>query len=179
MIHNSYRPVHSSTHDYLIIGDFIFVHGGIIPEFINRIGIKDRNDLYRVNYIIRKWLIGMATQNIKKLVSTNEDSMFWNRILGHIKPNMAKSDSECVAQLDPVLRLFDVGAMVIGHTPQYFYNHLGINKTCGDKLWRVDIGLSDAFDKFDTKYNTTGMINDLRKAQVLEIFNNEELRIIK
>nr|QBK88944.1 MAG: metallophosphatase/phosphoesterase [Mimivirus LCMiAC02] len=163
----------------LIIGDFIFVHGGIIPEFINRIGIHNRNDLYRVNYIIRKWLIGMATQNIKKLVSTIDDSMFWNRILGQIKPNMISSDGDCVDQLDPVLRLFDVGAMVIGHTPQYFYNHLGINKTCGDKLWRVDIGLSDAFNKFDTKYNTTGMINDLRKAQVLEIYNNEELRIIK
>ena len=49
----------------------------------------------------------------------------------------------------------------------------------GNKLWRVDIGLSDAFNKFDIKYNTTGMINDLRKVQVLEIYNNEELRIIK
>ena len=91
-----------------------------------------------------------------------------------------KADADiCNKYLDPVLKLFKVGHMIIGHTPQYFYNNSSINSTCSEKLWRVDIGMSHAFDKFDKHYNDTGIITDLRKVSVLEILNNSQINILK
>lgn len=53
--------------------------------------------------------------------------------------------------------------MVVGHTPQI---ENGINSTCDDKVWRVDIGASQAFDVFD-KIKNSG-----RKPSVLEIVDD-------
>ena len=63
--------------------------------------------------------------------------------------------------------------MIIGHTPQYYHHGVGINKTCGSKLWRVDTGSSKAFDMFDKAYRETGKITEYRKSQVLEILNDK------
>lgn len=101
------------------------------------------------------------------------------RILGEIPPNINNNDPACVDYIDPVLKLFNIGHMIIGHTPQFFKNKSGINKTCGDKLWRVDIGACNAFDKFDNSYNNNGEITDMRKAQVLEIINDTEIKVVK
>jgi hypothetical protein len=69
--------------------------------------------------------------------------------------------------------------MVIGHTPQFVNNHSGINKTCGDNLWRVDFGGSFGFNKFDSNYATKHKIMDYRKAQLLEILDDKIINIIK
>ena len=53
--------------------------------------------------------------------------------------------------------------MVVGHTPQIAN---GINSTCNDTVWRVDIGASQAFDVFD-KIKNSG-----RKPSVLEIVDD-------
>ena len=53
--------------------------------------------------------------------------------------------------------------MIVGHTPQI---DKGINSTCGDKVWRVDIGASKAFDVF-SKIKNSG-----RSPSVLEIVDD-------
>ena len=59
--------------------------------------------------------------------------------------------------------------MIVGHSPQFMYNK-GLNSSCNNKLWRVDVGMSKAF----------GMNNDNnRKVQVLIIENDSNFKILK
>ena len=78
-----------------------------------------------------------------------------------------------------VLKLFKVGSILIGHTPQSFTFTDGINSTCGNQIWRVDNGSSCAFAKYDKNMMEHGEITESRKAQVLEILNDNEYNIIK
>jgi hypothetical protein len=165
----------------IIIGNFIFVHAGIVPEFTDKLNIKSRDDLYKINYSVRKWLLGkwllnlIDTDYVDKIVNSSPYSMFWDRILGAIPPNVNNKDDECTQHLDPVLDIFNVGHMFVGHTPQPFkFNTLssecdGITATCDNKLWRVDNGASQAFDNFDKQ---NALVN--RTAQVLEILNDDD-----
>jgi hypothetical protein len=105
--------------------------------------------------------------------------MFWDRILGSIPPNMNNNDKKCVQYLDPVLKLLNINGMIVGHTPQYFSNQHGINSTCGNRLYRVDHGGSEAFYKFDNQLKDNGQMADMRKAQVLEITNDKNMKVLK
>jgi hypothetical protein len=164
----------------VIVGSFIFVHAGIIPKFMKKANITTRYDLYKINYGIRKWLLKHINKDyVSHIVNSFRYSMFWNRILGAIPPNVNNEDPDCIAYLDPVLKLLDLGGMIIGHTPQFFSNNDGINSTCGNKLWRVDVGGSDAFLKFDNQYNEHGKMMDIRKVQVLVITDDKKVNIIR
>lgn len=163
----------------IIIGSFIFVHAGIIKDFVDKLKIKKRNDLYKISYSLRRWLLGLINKDyVTNIVSGTNYSLFWDRILGSIPPNMNNNDPRCIKYLNEVLDLFNVDKMIIGHTPQFFSHHEGINKTCNDKLWRVDFGGSFSFNKFDHTFNRDGNIVDLRNAQVLVITNNNNIEIV-
>ena len=164
----------------VIIGSFLFVHGGIIPNFIEDTNIKTLDDLYKLNYIVRMWLLGeIEKKHIEKIINGSGESIFWNRILGELPSDLDSYNRKCIKYLDPVLRIYKIKNMIIGHTPQWFHNQSGITSTCGSKLWRIDIGSSKAFDKFDDKYHDTGVITNLREAQSLEILDDEVVKIIK
>ena len=167
----------------VIIGSFIFVHAGLINKFLKLVNMKDRNDLYKISYVMRKWLLGIIDKdNIGNIIASHKESLFWDRILGSIPPNMSNEHEKCNEYLDDVLQLFKVDKMVIGHTPQYFVHKnekVGINKTCGDKLWRVDIGASFGFNNFDEDFVHSHKVNDLRNAQILEILDDKIINIIK
>ena len=64
--------------------------------------------------------------------------------------------------------------MVIGHTPQFYANKMGLNSTCDNKIWRIDTGSSLAF-------NILGDASkESRKIQILEILNDgEKVNILK
>ncbi len=158
----------------VIIGGFLFAHAGIIKEFVEQTGIKNRNDLVKMNTDVRKWLLGLISRdNVDKIVKSSSYSIFWNRILGNIPPNMSNTHPLCEKFIgDDVLELFHIKSMVIGHTPQFYLNKQGINKTCGNKILRVDIGGSHAFNKFDKEYDKNNQHRtQSREAQVLEIIN--------
>ena len=55
------------------------------------------------------------------------------------------------------LKVFNVGKIIIGHTIQ----QNGINSACNNKVWRIDVGMSNAFDN-----------NNKRKIEILEILDN-------
>jgi hypothetical protein len=163
----------------VIIGSNIFVHAGILPEFTKKAKIESRRDLYKLTIGIRKWLLGLIDKSyVAHIIGSFRFSVFWDRILGSIPPNINNKDPRCINYLEPSLKLFKVGRMIIGHTPQFFNNKAGINSTCNDKLIRVDVGGSEAFLKFDSSYNKSGDIMDLRKAQVLEIINDNKINIL-
>lgn len=164
----------------LIIGSFLFVHAGIIPKFTEKLNIKNKKDLVKINKLVRKWLLGLINKDyVDQIVGSNKYSMFWDRILGGIPPNMNNNDSKCVKYLDPVLELLNINHMVIGHTPQSFSNNDNINATCNNKLWRVDNGSSMAFHNFDDQFKSSGKMDTLRKAQVLEILNDKDIKVLK
>lgn len=172
---------------FVIIGSFIFVHGGITNEIIESLGIKDRKDLVKVNRAVRKWLLTkdklsnqfnkwllslINTDNINQIITGEvEGSIFWSRILGTMESN--KSYDSCKHSIDNVLKLFSLNGMIIGHTPQSFnkHTHAGINSTCNDKVWRIDIGASKAFDMFDSDHSES----ELRKPQCLEILDDGKI----
>ena len=145
-----------------------FIHGGLIPDFIENIG-GNKSNFYEINYYVRKWLLGLiADENVKHIVHNNPHTIFWDRILGSIPPNTNVEDNHyCKEYLEKVLDIFNLKGMIIGHTPQIFKHNEGINSTCDEKLWRVDIGGSEAFSEFDQ------IDSNNRKPQVLNIYKKD------
>lgn len=211
----------------VIIGSFLFVHAGIVPDFLELFNISNKGELVKINTLIRKWLLGLMENNeyVKRLISGTHHSLFWDRMLGKIIPNINynlqnqginenfidiegyigngifvggratdnifhdssyeynnpkmkmynHSVAECKEYVDKTLEILKIGHIVIGHTPQFMNNGNGINKTCNDKLFRVDVGGSDI--AFGPK---TGLYEKYREAQVLEILNDgEQFNIIR
>jgi hypothetical protein len=132
----------------LKIGDFIFVHAGILPEHINP---SEKSEfIKKLNTLMRLYLQGKKTwenHDIQKYF-LDKKGIIWDRTYG--SENISK---DTCTSLDKVNKLLNVGHMVVGHTVQD-----NINSQCDDKLWRVDVGISEAF-------GTSNM-------EILEILNN-------
>jgi hypothetical protein len=151
-------------------------------------GKSSDNDIEILNAVIRNWLLGNVD---KKYASDMQllNSMFWTRILGSLQKNENISTNQtCQTMVSPVLRAFNVRNMIVAHTPQFDMNQTGINATCVNNvarevsqysLWRVDIGGSKSFDKFDPEYLKTSHNGIPRKPQVLEILNDTQFNILK
>ena len=132
----------------LKIGDFIFVHAGILPEHIE--ASEKSKFITKLNTLMRLYLQGKKTwqdEDIQKYF-LDKKGIIWNREYG----DKTLSKKTC-GYLNKVNKLLNVGHMIVGHTVQD-----NINSKCDDKLWRVDVGISDAF-------GTSNM-------EILEILNN-------
>ena len=177
---NEYSKILACTRlPAIIIGSFIFVHAGFITKFINNLKINGTDDLYKINFSLKKWLLGIIDKDYVVDIVNSKDSFFWDRILGSIPPNTNNKDIRCINNLQKVLKIFHVDKMIIGHTPQYFTNKNGINKTCDGKLYRIDFGGSFVFNQFDENYNKLGEKSSERKPQVLEILNDKDIKILE
>jgi hypothetical protein len=154
----------------LIIGDFLFVHAGILPNLAKNLSIK------QLNLVIRNYLLGKqgfsgdeeieGVGTVKDLINNYNISPFWPRFFGQMKHSVSDKNYLCRTKLQPTLDYYEVNGMFVGHTPQFMYGR-GINSTCSNKLWRVDVGMSSAFQKFSDKRKSRD-----RKVQVLQIKNN-------
>lgn len=159
----------------IIIGSCLFVHAGMVSEYVNKFNIEGPEQLAAINYQVRKWLLGHVTiENIKPIISSESYSPFWTRIFGKLPPNVDATDERCIRYLGKIFELYHVERMVVGHTPQFFSNDEGINKTCGDKIWRVDVGGSGAFSPF----KNTDLHNHHTRAQVLEIIDDSIFNVL-
>lgn len=163
----------------IIIGSNLFVHAGIINGLIHEVGINGINDIESINIAIKLWLLGLIKKKyIKSILKASKNSMFWTRILGNIPPNVEINNSTCVNHIGKVLKLFNIGHIIIGHTPQSFTYSDDINKTCGNSVIRVDNGSSSAFHRFDQSLMSTGKVKHSRRPQVLEIINDTKYYIL-
>ena len=132
----------------LKVGDFIFVHAGILPEHINT--DEQSEFIKKLNTLMRLYLQGKKTwqdHDIQKYF-LDKKGVIWDRTYGS-----EKISKETCSSLEKVNKLLNVGHMVVGHTVQE-----NINSQCDDTLWRVDVGISNAF-------GTSNM-------EILEILNN-------
>jgi hypothetical protein len=147
----------------LIIGDFMFIHAGVEKEFLQN--FRGRHNLQKLNKLVRSWLLNTLSKvdennyQMNKLLDEATYSPFWTRIMGNLPPHLPYKSNECQQYLAPVLNSYKIKGLVIGHTPQ----ETGINSTCSDKLFRVDVGASKAF------HDTEEAVLKRREPQVLEI----------
>lgn len=154
----------------IIVGDYLFVHAGIINKLINNLDTSNDNrlNLDIINKIIKKWLLNdISNENdikiINKLLIDKDLSPFWPRFFGTLAPNLPADHKLCIDNINPILKYFVIKGIVVGHTPQL---ELNINSTCNNTVWRVDIAGSHAFDNI---IESNPLIDSSRHPQILEI----------
>jgi len=167
----------------LVIGDYLFVHGGIANKLAYNYKLVD------VNSIIRKFLHGSLNNNsdLKTILNSSRYSPLWYRKLAYIPEDnkITGQHFNCKDTYDPTIKKINdmnfnqtksstisteptiqIKGMVIGHTPQFTVFGKGITTACGNRIIRTDIGASMAFDHFGKE------ASDARKPQVIEILTN-------
>jgi hypothetical protein len=148
----------------IIIGELLFVHAGMLPKLAKNYDIKN------INKLIRRWVLGKDVSKYSSILTKLKDDLelspFWTRLFGDLDSNLDDNQSDC-EKLNKTLDLYKLKGMVIGHTPQFYPHNLGINNTCGEKLWRIDFGGSNGFNNYDK-----GKYQNSRKPQVLEILDD-------
>ena len=116
------------------IGKWVFVHGGLLPEWI---GNKNLDYLKYLNNKVKSFLLGTSLlQNDKILqnIIKGDNSFFWTREFG-----FPTGTNHC-KKLSQTLKKLNATGMVIGHSIQRT-----ISSDCSNKLWKVDVGMSRAF----------------------------------
>lgn len=106
----------------VVVGDSVFVHGGILPKWAGKIG--------EINGQSRAWLAGKLSEPPEAV--TDNDGPVWSR---HYAENPGAS--EC-ALLDEALGIIGVKRMIVGHT----VHTEGITAACSEKVWRIDVGMA-------------------------------------
>jgi Calcineurin-like phosphoesterase len=106
-----------------IIGETVFVHGGLSEATLARAELDALNDASRRFFSgaesLSPWLAG-------------EESPIWYRRFA------LRDDEATCAELGRVLERVGARRMVVGHTVQ----EGGINSACDARVWRIDVGLS-------------------------------------
>ena len=103
-----------------IVGDTLFVHGGVLPEHV-------AYGLERMNREGHQWMRGKGeTPAWVKAV----DGPLWNR-------RYSDGEADCDT-LEKALQKAKVKRMVVAHTVQT----KGVNSACNGRVWRVDVGLA-------------------------------------
>lgn len=108
---------------FAIVGDSVFVHGGLLPKHL-------AYGLDKLDKETRDWLSGQAPRAPQILVA--EDGPVWTRLYSE-----QVGPSECKV-LSGVLASLDKKRLVMGHTPQ----KPGISIACAGQAVRVDTGMS-------------------------------------
>jgi hypothetical protein len=104
----------------VVIGDTVFVHGGVLPAWAEY-GIE------RLNHELRCWLDGHVSTPALLL---RGDNPLWSRAY-------SEPPERCDLLEDALARL-GAARMVVGHTPQ----PKGISAACGERVWRIDTGMA-------------------------------------
>ena len=109
----------------VIVGSSVFVHGGILPEHVER-------GLDVMNETIRAWLRGESPQ---PEWIRGDLSPVWTRLYSD------SPDAAACEVLDSVLEGLGVERMVVGHTVQ----STGITAFCGGRVWAIDVGMASHY----------------------------------
>jgi len=107
------------------VGDSVFVHGGVRERHVDY-------GLGRINREARQWMQASALAPAPEML-TSEQAPTWARLYSDGTPSQAACD-----ELSRVLGRLRAKRLVVGHTVQ----QQGINAACGDKVWRIDVGLA-------------------------------------
>jgi hypothetical protein len=130
------------------IGSWVFSHAGITSE------VSEKYTIEEVNSEVRDHLLGKQRMNRDDVLM----DIFWHR-------RYARDDT--CPSVHRALSHWKAKNMAIGHTVQS-----GMNSICRGSLWKVDVGMSDAFGKCSR--------NGADCIEVLEILNDgDEVNILR
>jgi hypothetical protein len=162
----------------LIIGSNLFAHAGVLPKIAKKYNVKSINkllSLYLLDQLDKK-------SEYRDIFESSSSSPFWNREFGNIGlkelNDMNKSEkkyinvgNKCNDLMKPLKKYYKVGKIYVGHTPMMKH---GIGSVCDGQVWLTDVGMSQAFDKFDVASMTSEdkQRSRTRKPQVLEIIDD-------
>ena len=163
----------------LVIGSTLFAHAGVLPDATQLLQMEGRDALRELNYLVRRWLLDRVDADRAKttehVIDHPESSPFWQRVYGQIKRDQPMESKACT-ELREALQVYQLDHMIIGHTPQIVHGKPHINGTCyiqneqDHRLYRIDGGLSEAFQHFTRDHDT---------VQILEILDDREFHIIR
>jgi hypothetical protein len=125
-----YARVLAQRNTVVVVGDTVFVHGGILPKHVPR-GI---DSLRQLNADARAALRGEAS-GADTLAQTimAPDGVVWTRLYS----DPAQGQAGCT-ELDTMLAKVGAKRLVVGHTVQLG----GITSACDGKVWRIDVGMA-------------------------------------
>lgn len=122
-----YAKILSRRNTVAVVGDSVFVHGGVLPEHVP----AGEEDLRRLNTDVRRWLGGRADPSAITESVLSPEGVVWTRLY-------AGDDAQVCAQLGEALSRLKAKRMVVGHTVQKG----GITSGCDQRLWRIDVGMA-------------------------------------
>jgi hypothetical protein len=105
-----------------VVGDTVFVHGGLPPEWAG--------DLEGLNRDVSRWLAGVDPKGARVVAA--DDGPVWSRRYAE-----APDEAAC-AEVEQSLAKVGARRMVVGHTVQ----RSGVTSACDEKVWRIDVGLA-------------------------------------
>jgi Calcineurin-like phosphoesterase len=107
----------------MMVGDNVFVHGGILPEHVHY-GLDRMND--EAQAFMRGELPGAPSSLV------DASGLLWTRLYS------SAPDSAACAELGIALAGLHARRMVVGHTPQLD----GISSACDERVFCIDTGMS-------------------------------------
>jgi hypothetical protein len=125
------------------IEEFVFMHGGLNIETIKKIYrdlhiIEPKNFIEKVNREIFLELMG------KNKVNKNITELTFIRDFSNTKINK-ENDKKCKEEMSKIFPLLGMdwykGSFVVGHSIQEY----GVPFYCDGRVWRIDLGMSEAF----------------------------------
>lgn len=106
-----------------IVGDTVFVHGGVLPRFTD--------SLEQSNRAARCYLAGFS--KVPPPAVLDPEGPLWTRVF-------SGENTDC-SELSKTLDALGVARMVVGHTPQLG----GITSACDGRVWRIDTGMASFY----------------------------------
>ncbi len=117
-----YAKVLANRNTAVIVGDSVFVHGGVLPKYASKLQV--------LNEAGRRWLSEGGPPPAELLAP---DGLVWLRDYSVPEPT-----AKACADLDAALDDLKVARMVVGHTVQA----RGVTSACAGKVWRIDVGMA-------------------------------------
>jgi hypothetical protein len=117
-----YAKVMARRNTVVIIGQNVFVHGGLLPEHLDY-GVE------RMNAELSAWMAGEGPVPEWTRV---KDSPVWMR---HYSSEVDDADCELLTE---VLDRLEAKRMIVGHTVQ----PKAITSYCDDQVWCIDVGMA-------------------------------------
>jgi hypothetical protein len=113
-----------AAHDMVtVVGDSVFVHGGVLPRFTKSLEKSNRD--------ARCYLLGALEEPPPAVL--DPEGPLWTR-------EFSNDDTDC-ERLSATLDALGVKRMVVGHTPQLG----GITSACDERVWRIDTGMASYY----------------------------------